>query len=105
VPEGILVLNMFNYKELQRLSILSERLEEAALVIQLNITALRDASDYYQRLIHHDGLNPGMQAHIEASVSGFLSKLQQIIRSLETRHAQLVSLRNRLENGKALVCF
>jgi hypothetical protein len=105
VPEGILVLNMFNYKELQRLSILSERLEEAALVIQLNITALRDASDYYQRLAHHHDLNSGIQAHIETSVSGFLPKLQQIIRSLETRHSQLVSLRNRLENGKALVCF
>jgi hypothetical protein len=104
VPEGMLVLNMFNYKEFRGLSILSERLEEAALVIQLNVAALRDVSDYYQRLIHCDDLSPGVQIHMQRSVSAFLPKLQQIIRSLETRHSQVVSLRNRLENGKALVC-
>jgi hypothetical protein len=103
VPEGVLVLNMFNYKDLQKLSILAERLEEATLVIQLNIDTLRDVYEYYQRPIH-EGVKADVRDHMEKTTSAFLLRLRQIIRSLETRQNQLASLRKRLDNGKALVC-
>ncbi|KAK4125184.1 hypothetical protein N657DRAFT_633073 [Parathielavia appendiculata] len=100
VPEEILALNMLDYKELRKLSILSERFEKAALVIHMNVGALGDAHDYYQRLSRCPHLKPDIQAHMEKSISDFLLKVEQIIRSLETRHTQLVSLRSQLENGK-----
>ncbi|KAK4040357.1 hypothetical protein C8A01DRAFT_15750 [Parachaetomium inaequale] len=101
VPEGLAVLNMFNYKDLQKLSILAERIEEATLVVQLNVDALQDVYEYYQRPIH-DNVRPDVRMHMEKSAATFLLKLRQIIRSLETRHTQLASLRKRLDNGKAL---
>jgi hypothetical protein len=103
VPEGMLVLNMFNYKDLQKLSILVERLEEATLVIQLNLDALRDIYEYYQHPIDFDGLKVDVRDHIQKSAASFRLKLGQIIRSMETRQTQLASLRKRLDNGKALV--
>lgn len=103
VPEGILVLNMFNYKDLQKLSILAERLEEAKLVIQLNLDALRDVYEYYENPIEFDGLKAEVRDHMQKSAASFRLRLRQIIRSLETRQTQLVSLRKRLDNGKGLV--
>ncbi|KAK4150283.1 hypothetical protein C8A00DRAFT_37121 [Chaetomidium leptoderma] len=102
VPEGMLVLNMFNYKDLQRLSILAERLEEAALVVQLNIGTLRDVYEHYQGPIPCGDVAPAIKIRMEKATSRFSLRLQQMIRSLETRHTQLVSLRERLHNGKAL---
>jgi hypothetical protein len=104
VPEGILVLNMFNYKDLQKLSILAERLEEATLVIKLNLDTLGDVYEYYEHLPESDDLRTDVRNHMEKSTSAFLRRLRQIIRNLETRHTQLVSLRKRLDNGKGLVC-
>jgi hypothetical protein len=103
VPEGIHVLNMFNYKDLQKLSILAERLEEAALVVKLNLDTLRDVYEYYQHLPQSDDLRADVRNHMEKSTLAFLRKLRHILRSLETRHTQLVSLRKRLDNGKGLV--
>jgi hypothetical protein len=103
VPEGMLVLNMFNYKDLQKLSILVERLEEATLVIQLNLDALRDVYEYYQLPIDFEGLEVDVRDHMKKSAASFRRKLRQIIRSLETRQTQLASLRKRLDNGKTLV--
>jgi hypothetical protein len=102
VPEGLAVLNTFNYKDLQKLSILAERLEEAMLIIRLNVDALRDVYEYYQHAMHENA-KPDVRTHMEKSTAAFLIKLRQIIRSLETRQAQLTSLRKRLNNGKALV--
>lgn len=103
VPEGLLVLNMFNYKDLQRLSIIAGRLEEASLVVQLNIDALRDAYEYYERPIVCEGLREDVRTQMEKSTVAFLRRLRQIIRSLETTQTQLGSLRRRLDSGKSLV--
>jgi hypothetical protein len=103
VPEGMLVLNMFNYKELQTLSRLAEQLEEVTLVVQLDIGVLQDVDAYYQRLTRSDDIGDNVKRNLDKSVSRFSSRVQEIIRSLETRQAQLVSLRKRLDEGKALV--
>ena len=103
-PEGMLVLNMFSYKDLQKLSTLAERLEEATLVIQLNVGVLRDVYEYYQ-----DAVQPGniadeeVRCRMAKETQAFLRRLQQIVKSMETGHTQLVSLRKRLDSGKSLV--
>lgn len=99
----MLVLNMFNYKELQTLSKLVERLEEVILIIQLDVGVLKDVQQYYLSLARSDEIGDNLKRSIEKSVSTFLVRLRHIIRSLETRHSQLVSLRKRLDEGKTLV--
>jgi hypothetical protein len=56
----ILMLNIFNYKDLKKLNTLTERLEEAMLVIQLDMRALEDVYQYYQLLPQSNdiGANP-----------------------------------------------
>lgn len=103
VPNGMRVLNMFNYKDLQSLSKLGDRLEEVILVLQLDIKALEDVYAYYQRLTGCHDVEGSLKLTMEKSIPAFQVRLRRTITSLETRHTQLVSLRKRLDEGKALV--
>ncbi len=102
-PEGMQVLAMFRYKDLQELTILLGKLEEAVLVLRLNLDTLRDVYDYYKRHVQSVDIRADFRDHMERSTSSFLRRLSEIIRSLEIRRAQLESLGKRLDSGRGLV--
>ncbi|KAK3342170.1 hypothetical protein B0T25DRAFT_560114 [Lasiosphaeria hispida] len=112
-----LVLEMFNYKDLQALNIAGQRIEEARLTVQLNVITLQAIEERYSHLADSDwdgvdsnGNDPGRAKQdtydrhkgFSKATNQFLPKLRAITRSLEIREAQLASLRKRLEEGKTL---
>ncbi|KAK3897873.1 hypothetical protein C8A05DRAFT_38548 [Staphylotrichum tortipilum] len=102
-PDLTLVLNMFSFRDLQKLTTMARRLEEASLVIQLNMGVLRDASDYYQHAVKFDDIkSPELRSEMVKSADGFSRRVHQLIRSLETSHTQAVSLGKMLESGTRL---
>ena len=103
-PEGMLILNMFSYSDLQTLTNLSEKIEDVTLAVQLNIRALQDVYRYYESLARSDELGEKLKPSIEKSLANFLPRVARIISNLETRRMQLLSLRRRLDGGKNLVC-
>jgi hypothetical protein len=103
-PDTLVALSMFNYRDLQTLATIARRLEEAASVIQLNVGVLQDACEYYQDAVQSEDIkNPQLRRDMAKAVFAFSRRVKQIVRSLETSHAQLVSLGRRLDGGKQLV--
>jgi len=116
---NILTLEMFNYQDLQTINIAGQRLEEGRLTVHLCIATLRDVEERFSNLAisDWDGVdtddNTGAgvkqvndrKKGFTAATNQFLPKLRAIIRSLEIREAQLVSMKKQLEEGKALVSF
>ncbi|KAK6845643.1 hypothetical protein PG995_015753 [Apiospora arundinis] len=88
---------LFSFTELQELTKLEERMEEAILVIRLNIKTLQSIKRYY------DGLQnlPKLQLPKQA-MSIFLSKVEASIDSLEVQLIQLESLGRKLGQGRKL---
>ncbi|KAK3367215.1 hypothetical protein B0T24DRAFT_385828 [Lasiosphaeria ovina] len=104
MPDDILVLELFNYKDLQKLNNLGERLEGGLLAIDLILGVLRDISDNYKRLAESEDIGGDVKAKqsFTDSISRFLTKTRRITRSLETRQTQLISLQKKLKEGKTL---
>ncbi|KAK3372080.1 hypothetical protein B0H63DRAFT_483814 [Podospora didyma] len=104
LQEGLvdsLILDMFNYRDLQKLNIMGERLEEGILVINLNLGVLQDICDYYQRITQSEDIGD-VKEQFAKPTSLFLVEIKHIMRSLETRNTQLLSLLKRLHEGKKL---
>ncbi|KAK0717304.1 hypothetical protein B0T26DRAFT_646130 [Lasiosphaeria miniovina] len=102
MPDDTLVLKIFSYKDLQKLISLGERLEESLLIINLNLRVLQNACEYYQRLADSEDIGKEIKQRFVKSIAQFQVKTRGIIENLETRQMQLLSLRKRLEEGKAL---
>ncbi|KAI0128370.1 hypothetical protein BJ170DRAFT_621301 [Xylariales sp. AK1849] len=96
--EPILELEMFNFKDLQKLNTIGERTEEAILIIKLNIKVLQDLHKYYLSVLKMSRLPDGCSALL----TPFLDKVQSIIGTMETRKLQLESLYHKLGEGKSL---
>lgn len=93
------ILESFNFEDLQQLNIIGERIQEAALVIKLDVKSLLELKMYYKNLTERDELPPECFKHLPP----FLEKVQSIVNYMETRRIQLESLTQRLEEGKRLV--
>ncbi len=97
------VLDTFGHNELLRLGLLAERLEEATLVLYLNIGVLRDVAEYYQHAVQSGEIKPDVRSSMARSAATFQRRLQQITRSLETSHTQFLSIRKKFDYGKGWV--
>jgi hypothetical protein len=104
---------MFNYKDLQKLYVSGQNIEQAILALHLLISCLQGSAERYQDLIEHGWDNVDRTGWImldEERILGFktatrpfLRRLRDSIRSLEAKRDQLLSLQKRLQEGKALV--
>ncbi len=93
LPDYNFVLNMLKYQDMQSLTTIALRIEDAALVAQLNLGVLKDAVQCYQDAVQSEDIkSPELRGKMEKSVKVFSLRVAQIIRTLETTHAQLVSL-------------
>ncbi|KAI5920307.1 hypothetical protein F4810DRAFT_440630 [Camillea tinctor] len=104
------ILDSFEFIDLQELNSIGDRIQEAVLVIKLDIKTLRELRMYYQELnergelpkddskvLPKDDSQPLPPQHLS-----FLEKIQAIVNTMETRQIQLESLAQRLGEGKRL---
>ncbi|KAK4224911.1 hypothetical protein QBC38DRAFT_484327 [Podospora fimiseda] len=101
-PSRQQILEKFKYQEYQTLVGLSERFEEAILVIRLNRGALRDITEKHETLMESDDLDAELRDAMRKPICRFIFKVRAIDRRLEIRETQLVSLQTRLIEGKSL---
>ncbi|KAH8893663.1 hypothetical protein GQ53DRAFT_805199 [Thozetella sp. PMI_491] len=97
-----LVLEMFNYGDLQDLNVMGEKVEDAILIIKLNKALLVDTENFYLMLMDSTELPSDTVTVLHSAVPPFLKKTAAIVRRLETRQLQLESLYNKLNEGKTL---
>ncbi|ORY56097.1 uncharacterized protein BCR38DRAFT_451443 [Pseudomassariella vexata] len=100
-PGKMLVLEMFNLSDLQKLNVIAERVEEAILTIKLDVGVIQDCRAYYGSM-PCSNLAPGPDSFAQRTGT-FFRQLQYLVRSLETRQTQLESLLRRLDEGKKLL--
>lgn len=96
--------DVFNYTDLQELNVTGGIVEELLLVLKLNLDTLRDVYRYFEQVqkVSNRILTQKETEETKKATSQFLTKLHYIIRSLETREAQLQSLGRQLKEGIAL---
>lgn len=89
---------LYSFQELQKLTMQGERIEEALLVIKLNIQTLTSIWNYY------DGLQKSPRFPMPGrAVPLFLSKVKGTMHTLEVQQMQLESLCSKLAQGRKLV--
>lgn len=93
------ILESFNFADIQQLHVIGERIQEAILVIKLDVKALLELRMYYQNLKDRDEIPAECSEHLPP----FLEKVQSVVNSMKTRQIQLESLTKKLEEGKGLV--
>lgn len=98
-----LVLEMFNYEDLQNLNILGGRIEEAILTIKLSIGVLADITSFYESLIPCADPVPAAFKTCHSCMPNFVGRVVAIERRLETRQSQLESIYRKLDEGRRLV--
>ena len=102
-----LILEMFDYRDLQDLNGIGERMEELILVTRLNRGALEDTTGFYQSLtdslMDSEGIPDESRQAFKKTVPPFVARVKAVSRRLETRQLQLESLSKKLEEGKTMV--
>ncbi|KAK0616609.1 hypothetical protein B0T14DRAFT_523491 [Immersiella caudata] len=103
---------MFDYKDLQKLHVSGQEIEEAILTIGLLVGALRALAERHQDLVDYGwdnmdltgstGLGENRIRGFKTAARPFLTKLKTSIKSLEAKGDQLVSLQKMLQEGKTL---
>ena len=88
----------FRYDKLQEMSRLADLIGEMELILGLAARTVEDLGELYERVRQrHRGKD------IATATTVFLTRVKEIVRSLETRRAQIASEGRRLENGRRLV--
>ncbi|KAK4199001.1 hypothetical protein QBC40DRAFT_255552 [Triangularia verruculosa] len=72
------------------------------LVLELDIGTLKDVCEKYERFAENGDVGEELQKTVKSSVHRFSVKAINILRGLEVRHRQLLSLQASLKEGKAL---
>lgn len=93
------ILESFNFADIQQVHVIGERIQEAILVIKLDVKALLELRMYYQNLKDRDEVPAECSEHLPP----FLEKVQSVVNSMKTRQIQLELLTKKLEEGKRLV--
>lgn len=107
------IVGTLDYKDLQKLHVSGQNIEEAILTLHLLIGTLQALAERYQNLMDSgwDDIDDAGQSKLhesrirgfKAATRRFLTKLRGSIRSLEAKREQLLSLQKRLQEEKALV--
>jgi hypothetical protein len=104
---------MFDYKDLQKLHVCGQEIEEAILTLQLLVSTLQALAERHQDLIENGwdnldrtdwgSLDENRIRGFKTVTRPFLTKLRDSIKSLGAKRDQLISLQKMLQEGKTLV--
>jgi hypothetical protein len=97
------ILDQFSFEELQRLHRIAARLQEAALVVKLNIGVVSDLRDYYKNLTYAAGFAEEIKTGCTEALHSFFQRVENVMKDLEMEHNRIESLTLLLDDGKALV--
>ena len=103
--DNLVILDMFSFKEMQKLQGIAEKVQEALLMVKLNAKVLGQIRACYQEVMETKVVDKiqAIQDDCRNDLMGFLARVQHIEASLAIRAEQLDSLLLLVRDGKTLV--
>ena len=105
--DRLMNLERFSIRELQKLQEVTERVQEARLVLDLNLKVVRQLREHYQSLINEYKV-PEMEdikKQCQNDFLRFVCRSKAVESNIETRASQLNSLLALINEGKTLVLY
>lgn len=95
--------NYFSFTDLQKLTRIGDNLEQSQMVMEQNMTVLKEIRDYYEVLVKSDEFSKCIDVkNCHPEISSFFQKMVSIERSLEVAKYRIQSLARMLESNKEL---
>ncbi|KAI1176694.1 hypothetical protein F4777DRAFT_545639 [Nemania sp. FL0916] len=96
------VFDDFKFQDLQRLHSFSTTLQEADMILGLNIDILSEMIEYYKSYIQDLDTPEHIRKHCRSDLSHFVQRTSGIIREMRTERKRVSTLIAILEDGKAI---
>ncbi|KAI1386686.1 uncharacterized protein F4822DRAFT_410936 [Hypoxylon trugodes] len=93
----------FSFKKFQRLSLLSQGLEQALVAIEQNKGVLTAIQEHYNSVVNSYGFANHMNKGVcDSDIATFLTRIHNTKRDLDIHHSRLQTLSRALENDKTV---
>lgn len=97
------VFEQFSFEEQQKLTNLEEKLQQASLVMSLNVDILSEIMEYYESIGSSDDVPSKIKDDCAVDLQYFCRRVKSIIRDHKMEQSRIATLIRKLENGKSLV--
>jgi hypothetical protein len=101
----IKILEEFPFSGLQKLTSACQHLQEAKLVMVLNIGVLADVREFYEDLFEAAEFPPGIKKYHATELQTFLRRIRCSEKKLSTQCTRVDALIHITNDGKNLVCL
>lgn len=103
--ENLVLLDMFSFEEVQELQRLSEKIQEALLVLRLNLSVIHEVGEYYRSLECLDCVPDTIKVSCRGKLAQFFRAVRSIETKLQIKIHQWEALDALVKDGKILVCI
>lgn len=101
--DPIEIFDDFKFEDLQRLHSFSTTLQEADMIVRLNIDILHEIVDYYKSWAEDSETPEQIKRDCRPNMNHFFQRTNRIIREMSTERMRISTLVVLLEDGKAIV--
>ena len=102
MQEALMVLNMFNFSELQALHNIGEKLEEVLCVVKLDALVLREVRECYENWMGNESMPETLRNAARPAMADFSRRVKRVEQNLLIRQTQLTAMIAQSRDGKTL---